>query len=380
MSLFKIEPRDLFFLLFKAKNEEEVDKIIQNYPEIFTQENWYPYGANESYFGVIENQQASPIPALIEKITNSIDAILMKRCYESGVDPKSDLAPQTMEEAIRQYFPNSKQWDLPLFRKIQAENIQIIADGPRMDTSLIIYDDGEGQNPEDFEDTFLSLLKGNKNEIKFVQGKYNMGGSGALVFCGKKRYHLIASKKFDNKGEFGLTLFRQHPFTAEEEIKSPFVLEFLGLKDEYSETDLEEALINHLGAFLLELGSDFAFVARQKRLRLDDTWYRVDLVFFHRRLRSLLLIDLKIGEFTHADAGQMHLYLNYAREHWTHADENPPVGLILCAKKSENVVKYALENLPNKVVAAEYLTALPEEKLIAEELEKTQRMLDLRSM
>jgi predicted nuclease of restriction endonuclease-like (RecB) superfamily len=168
--------------------------------------------------------------------------------------------------------------------------------------------------------------------------------------------------------------------TAEEEIKSPFVLEFLGLKDEYSETDLEEALINHLGAFLLELGSDFAFVARQKRLRLDDTWYRVDLVFFHRRLRSLLLIDLKIGEFTHADAGQMHLYLNYAREHWTHADENPPVGLILCAKKSENVVKYALENLPNKVVAAEYLTALPEEKLIAEELEKTQRMLDLRSM
>jgi hypothetical protein len=219
MSLSKIEPRDLFFLLFKAKNEEEVDNVIQNNPEIFTQENWSPYGANESFFGVIENQQASPIPALIEKITNSIDAILMKKCYESGVDPKSDLAPKNMEEAIRQYFPNSKQWDLPSFRKIQAENIQIVADGPRMDTSLIIYDDGEGQNPEDFENTFLSLLKGNKNEIKFVQGKYNMGGSGALVFCGKKRYHLIASKKFDSKGEFGFTLFRQHPFTAEEEIK-----------------------------------------------------------------------------------------------------------------------------------------------------------------
>lgn len=176
MSLFNIEPRDLFFLLYKAKNEEEIDKIIQNNPEIFSQDNWSPYGANESYFGVIENQQASPIPALIEKITNSIDAILMKKCYEADVDPKSELAPQNMEEAIRKFFPNSKQWDLPAFRKVQAENIQIIADGPRMDTSLIIYDNGEGQNPEDFEDTFLSLLRGNKNEIKFVQGKYNMGG------------------------------------------------------------------------------------------------------------------------------------------------------------------------------------------------------------
>lgn len=166
--------------------------------------------------------------------------------------------------------------------------------------------------------------------------------------------------------------------TPEEEIKSPYVLEFLGLKDEYSESDLEEALIRHLEAFLLELGGDFTFVARQKRLRLDDRWFRVDLVFFHRRLRSLLLIDLKIGEFSYEDAGQMHMYLNYAQEHWTHPDENPPVGLILCAKKSANVVKYALDNLPNKIMAAEYLTALPEAKLIADELAKTRRMLEFR--
>ena len=166
--------------------------------------------------------------------------------------------------------------------------------------------------------------------------------------------------------------------TPEEEIKSPYVLEFLGLKDEYSESDLEEALIRHLEAFLLELGGDFTFVARQKRLRLDDRWFRVDLVFFHRRLRSLLLIDLKIGEFSYEDAGQMHMYLNYAQEHWTHPDENPPVGLILCAKKSANVVKYALDNLPNKIMAAEYLTTLPEAKLIADELAKTRRMLEFR--
>ena len=166
--------------------------------------------------------------------------------------------------------------------------------------------------------------------------------------------------------------------TAEEEIKSPYVLEFLGLKDEYSESDLEEALIRHLEAFLLELGGDFTFVARQKRIRIDDRWFRVDLVFFHRRLRSLLLIDLKIGEFSYEDAGQMHMYLNYAQENWTHPDENPPVGLILCAKKSANVVKYALDNLPNKIMAAEYLTALPKENLLEQELEKTQRMIEMR--
>ena len=97
-------------------------------------------------------------------------------------------------------------------------------------------------------------------------------------------------------------------------VKDPFVLEFLNLKDEYSESDLEEALVQRLESFLLELGGDFCFVGRQRRLRIDDEWYCVDLVFFHRMLRCLVLIDLKVGKFTHADAGQMHLYLNYARE------------------------------------------------------------------
>ena len=163
--------------------------------------------------------------------------------------------------------------------------------------------------------------------------------------------------------------------TPEEEIKDPLVLEFLGLKDEYSEQALEEALIRHLEQFLLELGNEFAFIARQKRLRVGDEWYRIDLLFFHRRLRCLIIIDLKIGKFTHADAGQMNLYLNYAREHWTHKDENPPVGLILCAKGDEAVAHYALGNLHNKVLAREYRLALPEEKRLVEEMEKTRRAL-----
>jgi predicted nuclease of restriction endonuclease-like (RecB) superfamily len=163
--------------------------------------------------------------------------------------------------------------------------------------------------------------------------------------------------------------------TPEEEIKDPFVLEFLGLRDEYSESDLEEALILHLEAFLLELGGDFAFVARQRRLRIGDEWYRVDLLFFHRKLRSLVVIDLKLGRFTHADVGQMHLYLNYAKEHWVHEGENPPVGVILCAQKDEAVAHYALEGLPNKVLAREYMTVLPSEESLAQEIEKARKRL-----
>jgi len=166
--------------------------------------------------------------------------------------------------------------------------------------------------------------------------------------------------------------------TPEEAIKDPFVLEFLDLKDQYSESDLEDALIQHLSDFLLELGDDFAFVGRQRRLRLDDAWFRVDLVFFHRRLKCLVIIDLKVGRFSHADAGQMHLYLNYAREHWMRDGENPPVGLILCAAKGAEEAHYALDNLPNKVMAAEYQMVLPDEKRLAEELERTRRELESR--
>ncbi len=166
--------------------------------------------------------------------------------------------------------------------------------------------------------------------------------------------------------------------TPEEEIKDPYMLEFLGLKDEYSETDLEAALIAKIESFLLELGGDFTFVGRQRRLRVGDTWYRIDLLFFHRRLRCLVIIDLKLDRFTHADAGQMHLYLNYAREHWMLAGENPPVGLVLCAEKDSAVARYALEGLPNKVLAAEYRTALPKERALVAEIERTIQQFEAR--
>lgn len=167
--------------------------------------------------------------------------------------------------------------------------------------------------------------------------------------------------------------------TPEDAVKDPYVLEFLNLKDEYSEADLEEALIHRLEDFLLELGSDFTFVGRQRRLRIDQTWYRVDLLFFHRRLRCLVIIDLKLSALTHADVGQMHMYCNYAKENWTLPDENPPVGLILCADKGHALARYALDGLPNKIMAANYQTVLPDAELLQKELEKTRLLLESRS-
>lgn len=164
----------------------------------------------------------------------------------------------------------------------------------------------------------------------------------------------------------------------DEAVKDPYVLEFLNLKDEYSEADLEEALIHRLEDFLLELGSDFTFVGRQRRLRIDQTWYRVDLLFFHRRLRCLVIIDLKLSSLTHADVGQMHMYCNYAKENWTLPDENPPVGLILCADKGHALARYALDGLPNKIMAANYKTVLPDAEVLQQELEKTRLMLESR--
>jgi predicted nuclease of restriction endonuclease-like (RecB) superfamily len=164
--------------------------------------------------------------------------------------------------------------------------------------------------------------------------------------------------------------------SAEEEIRNPLLLEFLGLKDEYSESELEDALIRHLETFLLELGNEYAFVGRQKRLRIGHEWFRMDLVFFHRRLRCLMIIDLKTGTLVHTDIGQMNLYCNFAREHWMQPGENPPVGLILCAGKDDDLARYALEGLQDKMLVREYLTALPKESALVAEIARTREVLE----
>ena len=206
--------KNLFTQLYFAKTEKDIQDIIDSQTDVFKTENWQPVNGSENNYSIIENQQSSPIAALIEKITNSIDATLMKKCYELDVDPESSGAPKTMSKAVELFYP-SNNWDLQTNKRKQSEEIQVIADGPTNDTSVIIYDNGEGQTPNKFEDTFLSLARGNKNKIPFVQGKYNMGGSGSIVFCGSQGYQLIGSKRY-NGGDFGFTLIRQHPLTKTE--------------------------------------------------------------------------------------------------------------------------------------------------------------------
>jgi len=144
-------------------------------------------------------------------------------------------------------------------------------------------------------------------------------------------------------------------------IKNPYLLEFLGLeeKPEYTEHDLESAIIEHLQHFLTEMGRGFCFEARQKQITFDNIHYHIDLVFYHRILKSHILLDLKLGRYDHADAGQMNLYLNYYRKHEMSEGDNPPVGIILCADKNDALVEYTTTGLSNEVFVSKYLIQLP---------------------
>ena len=152
--------------------------------------------------------------------------------------------------------------------------------------------------------------------------------------------------------------------------RDPYFLDFLGLQNTYSEKDLESAIIAELQRFISELGSDFAFLARQKRISIDSRDYYIDLLFYHRRLKSLVVIDLKLGEFEAAYKGQMELYLRYLEKYEMLEGENSPIGLILCAGKNEEHIELLQLDQTN-IKVAEYITQLPEKKLLQEKLHKS---------
>ncbi|MFO0943707.1 MAG: PDDEXK nuclease domain-containing protein [Pirellulales bacterium] len=159
------------------------------------------------------------------------------------------------------------------------------------------------------------------------------------------------------KADIGL-LRSQGKLSTDLAFRDPYVLDFLGLADTYSEQSLESAILADLERFIIELGSDFAFVARQRRLIIDNRDYYIDLLFFHRRLRRLVAIDLKIGEFEAAFKGQMELYLRYLERHEMLDGELPPIGLILCTGKNEEHVELLQLDKAN-IRVAEYMTELP---------------------
>ena len=209
---------EILYKLIRARNEGEVEKILND--PFFNEIEWHALGDDESNYSIVNAQQSDPVNALCEKPVNSIDHVLLKMCKKHGIDPEDPAAPQSMREAVERFFqiPNGDFTKQPEdeIRKL-SNNIMIIADGDVKKPNIAIADRGEGQHPDDFETTLLSIRKGNKNKIKFVQGKYNMGGTGALPFC-EKGYQLILSRKSTDlfeKSEWGFTLVREKPDVPE---------------------------------------------------------------------------------------------------------------------------------------------------------------------
>ena len=180
---------------------------------------------------------------------------------------------------------------------------------------------------------------------------------------------LIASERDQLPGE---------PVSAEQILKSPYVLEFLGLPDspELHETDFEQAIIDNLQSFLLELGKGFSFVARQKHIRFDGDDFFIDLVFYNFMLKCFLLIDLKIGKLTHRDVGQMDGYVRFFEDRFKVPGDNPTIGLILCSDKSEAVAKYSVLSEGRQIFASKYLQVLPSEQELSLEIEKERKLIE----
>ncbi|WP_338974946.1 PDDEXK nuclease domain-containing protein [Fusobacterium vincentii] len=190
-------------------------------------------------------------------------------------------------------------------------------------------------------------------------------------------YERLLSSK--DKEEVSKEIYKLEPQIkkAEDIIKNPYVLEFLGLPENtnFLEKNLEQALINHLQKFLLELGRGFSFVARQKRITFDGRHFYIDLVFYNYLLKCFVLIDLKVGDLTHQDLGQMQMYVHYFEEEMMNEGDNPPIGIVLCADKSDSIVKYTLSKNETQVFASKYKAYLPSEEELLSEIKKEYNML-----
>ena len=185
-------------------------------------------------------------------------------------------------------------------------------------------------------------------------------------------YERILSSK--NKNKVAQEIYKLEPQRKQPEdiIKDPYVLEFLGLPEnmDFLEKNLEQALIDHLQKFLLELGRGFSFVARQKRITFDGRHFYIDLVFYNYILKCFVLIDLKVGDLTHQDLGQMQMYVHYFEDEMMTEGDNPPIGIVLCADKSESVVKYTLPKGEKQIFASKYMVYLPTEEELLSEVKK----------
>jgi len=213
---------DVCLRLLAAESEAEVQEIVESVSEMADQNNWQPLDKRDTNFNVTSNQASDGGKALTELMTNMVDAVLMKHAFQKGINPKAKSAPKTMYEAVDVLVKNLRGGKLvnldpkdPWLREFAQKNLVIGITGAKSKREGLpcytFVDNGEGQRGEDFEDTFLSLSAGNKKSIPFVQGKYNMGSSGVLRYCGRRWFKLIVSRRHDGKSGWAWTLMRRRP-------------------------------------------------------------------------------------------------------------------------------------------------------------------------
>ena len=247
----------------------------------------------------------------------------------------------------------------------------------------------EEQNGEERAEYGTGLLKELSNQMTRDFGK----GFTVANLKNMRQFYLTFPNSYALRSELSWTHYRllmrvenvaqeiqtlEQGKTPEDIIRDPYVLEFLGLSpnDDFYESDLEQALITHLQKFLLELGRGFSFVARQKRITLDGRHFRIDLVFYNYILKCFVLIDLKVGDLTHQDLGQMQMYVHYYERELMNEGDNPPIGIVLCADKSESVVKYTLPENETQIFASKYKLYLPSEEELLRELKQEYQALE----
>ena len=197
----------------KANNEAKVKVLMSKIPEMNIAGNWKPYGGKDKNWDRIGSQQTNPVGALTEKLTNSIDAVLMKLCMLSGLEPRDTKAPKSMLQAVESLIKDAEgfkvyegriAWlDDEQRRNLARKYIRVAITGSKRKPCYTIIDSGEGQHPDMFETTFVSLGENNKQGIPFVQGRYNMGSTGSLRFCGETYFQLIISRRYPEDKDFG---------------------------------------------------------------------------------------------------------------------------------------------------------------------------------
>lgn len=261
--------------------------------------------------------------------------------------------PQILQTASAKLYLD----DFEVFKKLQVPSAKFRSTEPKDNTSRLITHLSFSH--------FIELLKADSGAKRQFYEEQAIQNNWPV----KEPKRAIDSLLYERTGlssDGGATLqtFKQESHHLPEAVfRNTYLLEFLELEDRapFTESDLEERIITNLQHFLLELGRGFCFEHRQRRITFGNKHYRIDLVFYHRILKCHVLADLKIGEFDHADAGQMNMYLNYYKENESHNGDNPPIGIILCSGKNEALVKYATMGLPQQVFVSKYLVNLPSE-------------------